>query len=104
MFIHNIQGAYDGAAHAANNHYAPINTTVGPSVGRCVWLTGDVEWRILFFVHLKICVSSSLYTKTHKTKKNFNNKKFFSRNPGFFQPYKMDDYKGGPNENGGGDI
>jgi len=42
MFIHNIQGAYDGAAHAANNHYAPINTTVGPSVGRCVWLTGFV--------------------------------------------------------------
>jgi len=41
MFIHNIQGAYDGAAHAANNHYAPINTTVGPSVGRCVWLTGQ---------------------------------------------------------------
>jgi len=40
MFIHNIQGAYDGAAHAANNHYAPINTTIGPSMGRCVWLTG----------------------------------------------------------------
>jgi len=48
MFIHNIQGAYDGAAHAANNHYAPINTTVGPSVGRCVWLTGKLGQKYLY--------------------------------------------------------
>jgi len=48
MFIHNIQGAYDGAAHAANNHYAPINTTVGPSVGRCVWLTGSTSVKTIF--------------------------------------------------------
>jgi len=67
MFIHNIQGAYDGAAHAANNHYAPINTTVGPSVGRCVWLTGTKlpvfvtplsEWISEYAVRARINVDS----------------------------------------------